>query len=651
MSDNQNGVPVTYVTDPPVAAGTTIVSGGSIAIAGQPIQVYVQGGTIGASFSFVGSVTTDIGNVKLEDADDNYAVIPPAQDLKTISTKALVVQTVDRVGRTISAGTVEAIMFNGSNANDLLANIDLNTMAATVYLAEIANTQGTQSTALLLTIANQQGTLATSANQTAELVELHAIHNNTGTLATSANQADSNAKLAAILTAQGTQSTAGLAQNNVLVSVDGHLGTLATSANQTDEIAKLAAILTAQGTQSTAGLALNNVLVQVMNNQGTLTPTTSSNQVQTATMNNQGTQATSALQTVGNSTLSSILTTLQTPSTGTNLEATLFSGVYTASNSPAVNVNGYTLHSVQHIITNGSVTVQTQTSLDGSNWNLEAVDTDSDLLRLTGACKFIRAVYASGNGTVTTLLNSAKATGGGNTPNGAGPAEATFSGSIAGTLGSTYTLPVNGATSVGFKLIRPTNATIIFEASWDGVNWIDITLRQMGAHGYSTQTKEDEAWIGSLSTFQFFRLRVTSGGTGIGTIIGKFSATMSTLEGIENANMPHRIGATVESRAFNYSAAVSNGTIWAPGSTDHRLYITDIHFTVDANTVVTFCDGSYAENRHIFTGAFKPASATSQYVPISFSLPHVFSGANRALMLTSTATANVQGVVHGYEAE
>ena len=587
MSDNQNGVPVTYVTDPPVAAGTTIVSGGSIAIAGQPIQVYVQGGTIGASFSFVGSVTTDIGNVKIEDADDNYAVIPPAQDLKTISTKALVVQTIDRVGRTISAGTVEAIMFNGSTANDLLANIDLNTMAATVYLAEIANTQGTQSTALLLTIANQQGTLATSANQTAELVELHAIHNNTGTLATSALQVAGG------------------------IVLDRFAGTAATSAKQD---------------------AQTVILISIDSHQGT--------------------QATSALQTVGNSTLSSILTTLQTPSTGTNLEATLFSGVYTASNSPAVNVNGYTLHSVQHIITNGSVTVQTQTSLDGSNWNLESVDTDSDLLRLTGACKFIRAVYASGNGTVTTLLNSAKATGGGGGVNGGGPAEAYFSGSISGTVGSTYTLAVNSGNTVGLHYDPPPGTTTIFEGSWDGVNWTDFTLRQMGAHGYSTRTgASHEDWIGSVSTLNYIRLRITTGGSGIGVISGKFSFAPSTLEGIENGPMPHRIGASVEAKSYEFSTAVSNGTVWAPASADHRLYVSDIHFTVDATTTVTFSDGSNAENKIIFKGGFKPATNTSQYVPISFTLPHVFSGAGRPLMFTQTSTANVIGVVHGYEAE
>lgn len=520
MRESQNGIPVTYVTNPPVAAGSTIVTGGSVAISGQPIQVYVQGGTIAAAFSFVGSVSTDIGSVKLEDADDNYAIIPPAQDLKTISTKALVVQTVDRLGRTLSLANQEAIVINGSNSKNLLANIDLNTMAASTYLAEIASTQGTQSTALLSTIASQQGT-----------------------------------------------------------------------------------------------------------------------------------QATSALQIAGNSTLTSILTSLQIPSAGTNLEATLFNAVSTPGNSTAANVNGYTQHTVQHIVTNGSVAHYTQASLDGNNWNLESTDYTSCIVRLTGPCKYVRAVYASGNGTLTSLLNSAKAAGGGGTPNGAGPAEATFSGSILGALGSTYTLPVNGATSIGFKLTRPSNATIIFEGSWDGVNWTDLTLRQMGAHGYSTRTSEDENWIGSVSTFQYFRLRVTTGGTGAGTVVGKFSATMSTLEGIENSNMPHRIGATVTARSFNYSAAVSNGTIWAPSTVDHRLYVSDIHFTVDANTTVIFSDGSSAENQTIFSGAFKPSPSTAQFVPISFTLPHVFSNTNRALMLTSTSTANIVGVIHGYEAE
>ena len=478
MSDNQYGVPVTLVTDPPVTGQTAVISGGTIAatgIAGGPVQVYVQGGTIGASFSFVGSVTTDIGNVKLEDADDNYAVIPPAQDLKTGSIKALVVQTIDRVGRTMSAGTLEAIMFNGSTANSLLANIDLNTVAASIYLAEIANTQGTQSTALLTTIANQQGTLATSALQVAgglvmatlmnsqgtlatsalqtqQQQVLVQVMNNEGTLATAAGQTAQNILLVSLDAHQGTQATSALqttgnqtlvqimnnqgtqgsanavglatmnnqgtlatsagqtAQNALLVSIDGHQGTLATSANQTDEIAKLAAILTAQGTQSTAGLALNNTLISVDGHLGTLATSagqTAQNILLVSLDAHQGTQATSNLHTTGNTTLSNILAALQT-TTGTNLEATLFNGTYLASNSIAVNVSGYTRHSIQHVISNGSVTVYIQDSLDGNNWNLETVDTLSTVQRLTGACKYIRAVYASGNGTLTTLLNSAR---------------------------------------------------------------------------------------------------------------------------------------------------------------------------------------------------------------------------------------------------
>lgn len=185
MSDNQNGVPITYVTDPPVATGTAIIQGGTIAatgIGGGPVQAYIVGGTIATAFNFVGSITTDIGSVLLEDADNNWAVIPPAQDTKSTATKALVVQTVDRLGQTLSLANQEAIVNSGSNSNDLLANIDLNTMAATVYLAEIASTQGTQSTALLSTIADQQGTLATSVNQTDAITKLAQIMNNFGTI-------------------------------------------------------------------------------------------------------------------------------------------------------------------------------------------------------------------------------------------------------------------------------------------------------------------------------------------------------------------------------------------------------------------------------------------------------------------------------------
>lgn len=51
MSNSQYGVPVTFVTDPPVTgrsiiqSGTTAVTG----IAGGPVQVFVQSGTVAAT--------------------------------------------------------------------------------------------------------------------------------------------------------------------------------------------------------------------------------------------------------------------------------------------------------------------------------------------------------------------------------------------------------------------------------------------------------------------------------------------------------------------------------------------------------------------------------------------------------------------------
>jgi len=228
MSDSQNGVPVTYVTDPPVAAG--MIQGGTIAVhgyAGQyPVQVVVQGGTIETTISFSGSVHTDLGDFRLEDQNNNYAVIPDASVAKDGNTNALVVQHIDDTGTPLRESTQVAVLVSGSNTNDLLANIDLNTMAATTYLAEIANTQGTQSTALLQTVVNQQGTLATSANQTTEIALLSLIDSRQGTqstagLATTALQTTGNAIATVIMNNEGT-----LAANNSLVALNNQIASV-----------------------------------------------------------------------------------------------------------------------------------------------------------------------------------------------------------------------------------------------------------------------------------------------------------------------------------------------------------------------------------------------------------------------------------------
>lgn len=229
--------------------------------------------------------------------------------------------------------------------------------------------------------------------------------------------------------------------------------------------------------------------------------------------------------------------------------------------------------------------------------------------------------------------------------------EASFSGTWSSGLNSAYTLSPSGATTLGVHIQPATNGAIIFEGSWDGEIWTDFTMRQMGSHGYASTTTEHEDWMGSVSTLRYVRFRTTTAGTGSHRCEGKFTCNPSVIEGIEHGNQPHRIGSTVTAKMINLSTGCTNFPIWTPVS-GHRLVVSDIHFTVtDANTVVTITDGSMADSAFIFHGHFKPPSGESVYVPVSFSLPHVFASTDSVLRITATGKPTVQGVVHGYEAE
>jgi hypothetical protein len=657
MSNIGNGIPVTPVYDPATVATATIANGtiAATGIGGGPLQVFVQGGTIGASFSFIGSVTTDIGNVKIEDADDNYAVIPPAQDAKTGATKALVVQHIDDTGTPLRESTQVAIRVSGSNTNETLANIDLNTMAATVYLAEIANMQGTQSTATLLTIANQQGTLATSANQTAELVELHAIHNNTGTLATSALQVAGNNVLVAILNAQGTQSSAGLATSALQSNIVNNQGTQATSALQTAGNQTLVTILNNQGTQATSALqtAGNSVLVAIMNNQGTQGATSSSSAAETVIMNNQGTQATSALQqtAVINGSLSNDLLRQLVTLSGTIPPSayTLLSAATGAGASAAYDISWASDIAVQHVIANGTASIEIRTSLDGVNWFTEKTSTASEMLMLKGPTKYISANYVSGSGTVTTRILASAGGGGGVAVSSSGTTNqfGAFSTALSQTLGATYEVSVDGYNGIGLHIKPPTGGSIQFEGSYDGVNWTPITLRQLGDNGYTQHTETESDFIGSIACLTKIRFKTILAGSAPGSVGGRMTVPTNTLEGIEHGYAPHNIGYNVIAKEITFTGSQFNYPLWVPAPSK-RAVISDIHFSIDTTATIQITDGPVANNDPLFKAIIKVPGGDSRFISLAFSLPHV-THQNGTVYYSQSATSNVDGVIQGYE--
>jgi hypothetical protein len=81
-------------------------------------------------------------------------------------------------------------------------------------------------------------------------------------------------------------------------------------------------------------------------------------------------------------------------------EATVFSAISTPGTSASLDVRGKTHHTVQVIMT-GTATLHTRTSLDGTNWKIEHVATDTGLWGFRGAFRNVSFAYVAGNGVVT----------------------------------------------------------------------------------------------------------------------------------------------------------------------------------------------------------------------------------------------------------
>ena len=90
------------------------------------------------------------------------------------------------------------------------------------------------------------------------------------------------------------------------------------------------------------------------------------------------------------------------------LEETLLDAVTTTGASASVNVINYNRHTFQIIASDGSPTIQARTSLDNTNWVVEASVTESDSIYLDGKTKYLSVNYLDGSGTVTAKLLSGR---------------------------------------------------------------------------------------------------------------------------------------------------------------------------------------------------------------------------------------------------
>lgn len=202
--------------------------------------------------------------------------------------------------------------------------------------------------------------------------------------------------------------------------------------------------------------------------------------------------------------------------------------------------------------------------------------------------------------------------------------------------------------SIGFRLVIPIGATVVFEGSFDGVNYSPITLREIGSDGYTQSTDHDEDYIGSVSVLRKFRARVSVAGIIPGDLIGNVSQEVSTLEGQEHDPPPHEIGHGAVHRDFEFDTAQSATDVWTPAA-GRKFVVTDFVLTATGEGDITLFDETDSAGNRLYKGTIGTVQDLSTIIPVSLKMPFVSSAVDNDLKLTTTGTIQVDGVVHGYE--
>lgn len=219
-----------------------------------------------------------------------------------------------------------------------------------------------------------------------------------------------------------------------------------------------------------------------------------------------------------------------------------------------------------------------------------------------------------------------------------------------------------GYSSICFRLTIPLGATVSFKASFDGTTYENLTLRQLGNDGYIQSSSESGAYIGSISCARLVKVLVTAVGTVIGSVVGRATREVSTIEGIENA-APDEFFLNVAEGLINGIRSINrfgrnqdvdigtedvwgSGGVWTPPTTAGVVNIVsssaaDTVAGTGARTLrIMGLNGSYAEVSETITlNGTTPVPTLNQYFIIhNISVMTAGTGNTNAGTITSTST-------------
>jgi hypothetical protein len=240
------------------------------------------------------------------------------------------------------------------------------------------------------------------------------------------------------------------------------------------------------------------------------------------------------------------------------------------------------------------------------------------------------------------------------TPNDFGGSWHDFSGQLLPASGSEYVIDNSGYSTIGLHIHTPSGTNVGFYGSFNGSDYDNITLRQLGDDGY-TQTAENndscQDFIGSVSALRKIKFIVDRSGSATGCVAGRLIKQVSTLEGIEHNAPPHKFGNTPFHKGIYLNNTTGSGMLIYQPPTGYKFVITDLQLSVSSDGgLITFYEDGNANDRDswVFAAYVKATLGNTEVHSRNFSTPYVANTINNGLYYTVTADSTIRGVIHGY---
>lgn len=202
-----------------------------------------------------------------------------------------------------------------------------------------------------------------------------------------------------------------------------------------------------------------------------------------------------------------------------------------------------------------------------------------------------------------------------------------------------------GFNSAAFYITVPVGATVQFQTSFDGVNFVPSTFRSIETDETTQKTSTSGNYIGSISNARKLRIIVIIAGVGIGSVKGRASKEVSVLEGIEHGWRPDNFTNPQSHVDVEFSAITTGGTVWTPDA-GKKIVVTNMIVSSDGVNLITIYDETNAVGNVLFKNRFSANATPFSHV---FSTPFVSSAIGNIIKLDTTSAATVNITMHGYQ--